>query len=148
MAAQSGLEPASGSLAVHAPDDALETHNFSFIALAHLFHLVQHRGAHLLHLLLELQDRLDARQVDFALVDKMFDSIKTLNVVQGVVPDLAHAALGLDQPDALVVAERLRVHVDHLGSDADREAWLPLRAAGRFAAVRLIHRVSLPTIGY
>src|SRR2546423_12682410 len=135
---------AHGSLAVHAPDNALETLNFRFIGLAHLLHLEEQRGARLFHLLLDLQDRLDARQVDFARADKMFDSIKTLDVVQGVVPDLAHAALGLNQPDALVVAQRLRVHVDHLGSDADREARLTLHASRRLAAVRLIHRVSLP----
>src|SRR5437764_13861328 len=78
-------------------------------------------GADALHLLAHVEDDLDPGEVDAELVDEPADLLELLDILGGEVADVAASPLRLDQPDALVMAQGLLVHVDNVGGHADRE---------------------------
>lgn len=71
--------------------------------------------------ILELEDPLDASRIH-ALILQLLNPMEAVDVLHREEPDPAFGARGPDQAESLVVAERLGVHVDETGNDADYEA--------------------------
>src|SRR3546814_7687322 len=72
------------------------------------------------HLVLELEDPPDPGEVE-AVGEQLADAVEPLDVVLAVEARAAGAAGGLDQPAALVDAQVLDLHRDHVGRARDRE---------------------------
>src|SRR5882724_2551218 len=87
--------------------------------LAHLaLHAVQ-RSPHALHLVLQLQYLLDAREVEAEIVRQLLDQPQTLDVHLGVQARVPGGALRADEALALVYPQRLWMHSDEVGGDRD-----------------------------
>jgi hypothetical protein len=69
----------------------------------------------------QLERKLDAGQVEPALLDQVLHLAQALDVAVGVESQVAGGARGGDQPFALVLPQRLRVHLQEAGRDADHE---------------------------
>src|SRR5690606_8070093 len=73
------------------------------------------------HPLLEVEDPLDAGEVDALLDREPLHLTEQLDVTDGVAPAPAAGAGRGDDPEAVVLAQRLRVHARELGGHRDDE---------------------------
>src|SRR5207253_1535040 len=64
---------------------------------------------------------LDPGQVDSAVVDEPFDELYSLELVARVQTHAADGARGLNQPEPLVLPQRLWMHAEHACGDADEK---------------------------
>ena len=64
---------------------------------------------------------LHAGEVDAELVDEVLDEAQALELLARVEPHAAQGPRRLDQPQPLVLPQRLRMHAEHLGRHADEQ---------------------------
>ena len=88
----------------------------------------------LLELVLEAEHELDAGEVEAEVGRQLLDQLEPLDVGVRVEARVAGGALRVDEPLLLVDAQRLRVHADDVGGDADHVA----RA--------VVHQLSVPEL--
>src|SRR5947209_7118399 len=79
-----------------------------------------HLVPHALHLIAHVENYLDTGQIHAELFNEPANLLDLLDVLRRVVANLAFAPCGLDQSEALVMAQRLLVNVHQLGRHADR----------------------------
>ena len=78
-------------------------------------------GAELVDLLLQLDDPLDAREVDALLLRQPLHLAEQGDVAGGVAPPAACRPAGADEPQPVVAAEGLGVQPGELGGHRDHE---------------------------
>jgi hypothetical protein len=81
------------------------------------------RFAQALKLLCELERQLDAGKVHPAPFDQVFHLTEPFDILVRVQPKVAGRPGWSDQTFTLILAERLRVHLDEPGRDADDKQW-------------------------
>ena len=80
-----------------------------------------HQRANPLHHLADRQQPLHSGQVDAELIDQPLDQPEPLEFFPAVQPHAANRPRRLDEPQPLVLPQRLRMHAQHLRGHADEE---------------------------
>src|SRR5262249_12488840 len=85
---------------------------------------VAHQRAKPLHDLRDLEQPLHTREIDSGAVDKTFDELQTFELLARIEAHAADRPGRLYQTEALVLAERLRVHAQQARRHADEKQFL------------------------
>src|SRR5262245_29826326 len=85
---------------------------------------------------------LNAGEVDPRLTDQRLDEPETVELITSVHPHASERSERLDEAESLVLAQRLRVHVEQLGRGADE---IHLRDGKISIRLPILDRAWLPT---
>jgi hypothetical protein len=94
-----------------------------------------------LHGLADLEQPLDAGEVDARVLDQMLDAAQPVELFPRVEPHAANGPRRAHQTHALVLAQRLRMHSESLGSHADEKEFV-VHEARLVPAAKLIRLVA------